>query len=333
MFRLTSLALRGHPLILAYHGFEVLDEARFRPKLFITAGTFRRHLQILRDSGFNVVPLGRIVAGLARGDLPERSVAITVDDGFATTLSVAAPILSEFGFPATVYLTTYYMLKQDPVFDLSVGYLVWKGGPKKAIVSDLDADLRGAWNLGSPGECAALQNALLEFGRRARSEADRQRVCRNLAAAVGVDYDDIVRRAAFRLMSFEEARQLSRHGLEIGLHTHRHTFPVDSETECRREIEDNRRVIEREIGASPEHFCYPSGIFALHQADWLAGLGVRSATTCEPGFVGQGDSPFFLARFLDGEMVSDLEFEAELCGFSAAARKLAGRRPVLAEGR
>jgi len=53
---------------------------------------------------------------------------------------------------------------------------------------------------------------------------------------------------------------------------------------------------------------------------------VESATTCDPGMNRRGDSPFTLRRFLEAARTSQLEFEAELSGFSELLR--AGRALV-----
>jgi hypothetical protein len=51
-------------------------------------------------------------------------------------------------------------------------------------------------------------------------------------------------------------------------------------------------------------------------------LGIKSATTCEPGLVDQHTNPFFMPRFLDGENIDQIVFEAELCGVGHFLRKI-----------
>jgi peptidoglycan/xylan/chitin deacetylase (PgdA/CDA1 family) len=45
---------------------------------------------------------------LASGDLPDRSVVVTFDDGYASTLN-ALPVLNRFGYPGTVFATTDFI--------------------------------------------------------------------------------------------------------------------------------------------------------------------------------------------------------------------------------
>ena len=69
------------------------------------------------------------------------------------------------------------------------------------------------------------------------------------------------------------------------------------------------------------HFCYPSGRWSPEHADVFAQAGVASAVTCEPGFVRPDHAPYELPRILDGENLAQVEFEAELSGFSAFLRR------------
>jgi len=56
-------------------------------------------------------------------------------------------------------------------------------------------------------------------------------------------------------------------------------------------------------------------------------LEIDSATTCIPGLIEstQGNRKYYLPRFLDGENVHMLEFEAEMSGFSYVLRRAVGR--------
>jgi hypothetical protein len=63
---------------------------------------------------------------------PKRAVAITFDDGFHDFHSVAFPLIESFGFPVTLYLTTYYVEYNRPVFDPMVGYFTMEGVATKS---------------------------------------------------------------------------------------------------------------------------------------------------------------------------------------------------------
>src|SRR5215218_5126324 len=106
--------------ILCYHGISLRDEHVADPALYVSRSLFRRRLEHLRGGSYNVLPLGEALSRLYSGKLPDRSVAITFDDGTRDFAEIAVPLLAEFGMPATVYLTTYYCENRLPVFDTSL---------------------------------------------------------------------------------------------------------------------------------------------------------------------------------------------------------------------
>src|SRR3954451_24485649 len=103
-------------LILAYHGISIDDEHLWDPTLFMHPEFFRSRLRSIANAGCTVLPLGEAVRLLYAGQLPERSVALTFDDGTYDFYQRAWPILQEFNFPVTLYLTTFYSQFNRPVF-------------------------------------------------------------------------------------------------------------------------------------------------------------------------------------------------------------------------
>lgn len=322
LFGLARRLTRSRLCILAYHGFAQGDEAQFRGKLFITPATFGRRLDLLKRRGYRVLPLGQALQDQQLRRAAADSVVITIDDGYASTLSVAAPLLRARGFPATVYLTSYHMQTQTPVYDLVIAYMVWKSPLTTARLTCAVQALPQDLDLASPAARERTVARLTKAGHDMNSEGERMDLVRALADALALDFDEIIADQAFRLLTPAEARQLPAWGVEIGLHTHRHRFPPGDLAACRREIADNQSYLAREVGTVTPHFCYPSGVYDPGQWPVLAEAGLASATTCDTGMVRQGDERFGLRRFLDGEMVSDVEFEAEISGFADLLRSL-----------
>lgn len=72
-----------------------------------------------------MLPLGEGLRRLRDGTLPPRSICLTFDDGGYDFFQQAYPLLQKYGFPATVYQTTYYTLLERPVFNLVCSYMLW----------------------------------------------------------------------------------------------------------------------------------------------------------------------------------------------------------------
>ena len=109
---------RRRLLILCYHGISVDREHEWRPRLYMTADQLRSRLELIRDGGYRVLPLIEAIWRLRKGRLPPRSVVLTFDDGGYDFYARALPVLQEFGFASTVYLSTYYCIKRAPIFPL-----------------------------------------------------------------------------------------------------------------------------------------------------------------------------------------------------------------------
>lgn len=326
LFRLARWLTRDRLRILAYHGFSNGEVVAFRPKLFITPETFARRMALLRRRGFAVQTLDEAVRRLRNGEVDGNAVVVTIDDGYASTLYHAAPILARYRIPATVYVTSYYVEHQTPVFDLVVGFMLWKTACDTLVLSWPRGAVSRHWSLASPRDRERCANEIIALGRAAATEGDRVSLCDALGGALAVPYDRIVAEGDFRLMTPGEIGQLRTYGIEVGLHTHRHRFPIGDDEACRREIDDNEARLRRWVELPARHFCYPSGVYAPSQWGLLERCGVASSTTCDVGLVTAGDPCHGLKRFLDGEMVSEVEFDAELCGFSELLRGALQRR-------
>lgn len=73
----------------------------------VSPETFRAHLELLRDNGFNVVDLASALESIKnRQPIAENAVAITFDDGYLNLYTNALPMLLEFGYTATFFIAT-----------------------------------------------------------------------------------------------------------------------------------------------------------------------------------------------------------------------------------
>ena len=91
-----------HPPVLMYHGLTA--RTGLHP-VSLSAERFRRQLALLRRLGYRSVSPVDIADALRSGaPFPPRTFALTFDDGYLDTLTVALPLLVEYGFTATCYL-------------------------------------------------------------------------------------------------------------------------------------------------------------------------------------------------------------------------------------
>jgi peptidoglycan/xylan/chitin deacetylase (PgdA/CDA1 family) len=312
--------------ILCYHGASLDDEHLWNPGLYMAAATLRRRMQLIRESGCTVLPLDEAVRRLYEGRLPPRSLALTFDDGAFDFYSVAYPILREFGFPVTVYLTTYYSEFNRPVYDPMCSYLLWKARGRTARWPEVFGSEEPV-ELAGPGLQSAHERLRRYPAEQRLTGAQKDALLRQLAEALDIDYESILRRRMLQIMSQDEARELARRGVDFQLHTHRHRVSLNKAL-FQREIVENRRRVEEIRGSEAAHFCYPGGVNRPEFAAWLREWSIRSATTCEFGIASRQSDAMRLPRFLDTNTSTEDEFRSWLSG----ARTFLPRR-IAAENR
>jgi peptidoglycan/xylan/chitin deacetylase (PgdA/CDA1 family) len=93
--------------VLGYHDFSATEP---ETEMRIRTEKFRHQMEMLRELKLPVISMEEFQCW-KRGeiDLPERSVMITIDDGWKSVYTDAFPVLKEFGYPFTIFLYTNYI--------------------------------------------------------------------------------------------------------------------------------------------------------------------------------------------------------------------------------
>ena len=115
----TAVAEAGgwHAVAFMYHRF---GEEQY-PATNVTMEQFEAHLDHLEEEGYQVWPIERIVGHMQEGeDVPDRTVAITIDDAYRSVYEAAFPLLRERGVPFSVFVAT------DPIDEGLPGYMTWE---------------------------------------------------------------------------------------------------------------------------------------------------------------------------------------------------------------
>ncbi len=100
--------------ILTYHSVDSSGSA-----ISVSEEQFRAHVRFLASGRVSVVPLAELATHTAKED----AVALTFDDGFLSFSTVASPLLSSTGLPATLFV----------VSDHVGGNNLWKGSSAPSI--------------------------------------------------------------------------------------------------------------------------------------------------------------------------------------------------------
>lgn len=321
-FALCRKFFKDKLLILAYHGSELVDEASFNANLFMKPTTLQNRLNYLNKKGFNIIALDEALTRLQHGDLPIKAIVLTFDDGWHSTGQAAHPIMRQAAVPYTIYVTSYYVETQQPVLNVLLRYVFFKTQVNSIAASELDL----AENQQISLETAAAKNScfsqvldkLLSYSDR----TERETYVLKVATAFAVDLSTVLQERCFHLMTAQLLSQLAVQGVDLQLHTHKHNVDLGQLAALKQDLLQNKTLLKSYAGYTPQHFCYPSGVHDNRTEAVLREIGVLSATTCLPGFVTKKSNYYYLPRFLDGENISQLLFEAEVSGVLEAFRNL-----------
>ncbi|WP_163339448.1 polysaccharide deacetylase family protein [Desulfopila sp. IMCC35008] len=90
-----------HAAVFMYHRF---GEGKY-PSTNIRIDQFEEQLRFIEENEFKVVPLEAIIHALDNGTiLPDKAIAITIDDAYQSVYDVAYPRLQSRGYPFTVFI-------------------------------------------------------------------------------------------------------------------------------------------------------------------------------------------------------------------------------------
>ena len=88
--------------ILTYHSIDDSGSV-----VSVSVANFNKQMRYIRKKGYKTYCLLEMVNCIKRGDkLPYDGIVITFDDGYENNYKEAFPILLEYGYTATIFLTT-----------------------------------------------------------------------------------------------------------------------------------------------------------------------------------------------------------------------------------
>lgn len=301
-------------LILCYHGISLRDEHEWHPLLFLSPEVFESRLRQIRDGGYCVLGLGDALTRLREGTLPPRAVAITFDDGNHDFYARAFPLLEKYGFPATVYQTTYYTDFNRPVFRLICDYMMWQ---RRGTVRGENPWDGQPFDLRTPESRAAAVEQLDQYATQKQGLTGLQKdeLAKRIAGQMEVDWDELTASRILQLMSWQEIQDLARRGIDFQLHTHRHFTPQE-EAPFLRELNDNSERLTKHLNYQATHFCYPCGVHYTNYPHWLRQWGATSAVLCDRGLAQRQDDVMLIPRLLDTMQLTPLEFDCWLSGLA-----------------
>jgi peptidoglycan/xylan/chitin deacetylase (PgdA/CDA1 family) len=96
--------------ILMYHSISKHASQKFK-QFAVSPALFAEQMAYLQQHSYTPITVTQFIKVRTQGEqaLPERPVIITFDDGFADFYTAAFPVLQQYGFAATLYITTMFV--------------------------------------------------------------------------------------------------------------------------------------------------------------------------------------------------------------------------------
>lgn len=248
-----------------------------------------------------------------RKDLPDNSIAITVDDGYRNFLQHGHPIFRRSRIPVTLYA----------VAGFSDGELwLWPDQIEFGLRHTSRTSLRFAIDAGKPMELAlgtseeksSAVTRLTEMLKEVPNEV-RLRFLTEFSNLCAVE---IPRHppAGRESMSWDDLRAVASEGVEIGCHTETHPIlsQLSKTSELEREIRGAKTHMEERLGFTVRHFCYPNGrALDISEAavNCVKEAGFASAVSCVWGLNTVNADRFQIHR-IPFDSTTDLQYAKEL---------------------
>ena len=214
----------------------------------VDAETFSWQMKLI-SRNFTVLNVGEAALLLKQGKLPERSLCVTFDDGYADNVEVALPILQHYSVPTTFFIATGYldggMMWNDTVIE-SV-----RKTPSDHI--DLSERKLGKYNLNNWNERHTAYSEIIKKIKHL-PQVERQELVEWLSSFItDAELPEL-------MMTCDQVRYLHECGMEIGGHTVSHPIlSCISDEQAEQEIADGKKRLEVITQSTINVFAYPNG--------------------------------------------------------------------------
>lgn len=300
--RLTRLLDEQEIAIFLFHGVvtEQTDGVRNYTGKHIHRELFARCMKELAKVGV-ALSMDEVLSHLEDGSpFPNKSFAITFDDGFENNLSVASPILGDVNVPATIYVATEF-IDQNLMSWIDRIENAVEHAPKKSLSLNWTEDKIFLDDTDSRIRFLEAVRTFVKTSPNINSNAFADQLCEQLGAEDwGQENGELDRK-----MNWEQLRTaVGGDLLSIGGHSHTHAIlSFLSPEELDSELDECFGLLEENCGVGPTHFSYPEGLEHCYSENVISALkqrGVRCSPTAIPGTNGVKDDPFHLRRFMVG---------------------------------
>lgn len=225
---------------------------------------------------------------------PRPSVVITFDDGYLDNYLLAFPILKKYQVPAVIYVATGLVGTNGMTWPDQIEYALLNTTKGMFCLTSLCGEEQFLIQSTAQKEQvnARIASALKEI-----PDAQRKALLTELFKVLCVDPHSARKR---KMLSWDEIREMSAHGIEFGAHSHTH--PILSQVpleEAKRDILLSKTILEEQTGKPVHHFAYPNGRaedFTDELREYCREIGFDSVSTVLYGTNHSGSTDLYAIK-------------------------------------
>lgn len=242
-------------VVLIYH--RVKDLELDAQMLAVSPAHFEKQIEYLKTN-YKILSLQELIGCLNKKRIPNKSIVITFDDGYADNLYQAAPILVKYNTPATIFISSGMIDSGLEFWWDSLEYIFLAG--VATIKKKLEIKIAGInynWNI-EKAEDATMVYHKIQVLIKSLPITERDEKIDELYIWSGLQKKQ---RTSHAILLKEELEQLSQlKCIEIGAHTIVHPR-LENETINiqEHEIVGSKTSLENMIGKKVVSFSYPFG--------------------------------------------------------------------------
>lgn len=289
-----SLAIFLFHGVVREHSYAIRNYTRKH----VSEAFFEGCLTELKQHG-NPVSMDDVVTYFHEGiPFPPYSFAITFDDGFENNYSVAAPVLRKHGVPATFYVTTDFVDRNQMSWVDKIEFCFEDVGTGRILLPWSEEST----TFSSPQDARSLLDDI-----RSKVKADPELDVDQLVETIFNQCNRVEVHATDdpldKKMTWAQVAELHNEFLfTIGGHTHTHPIMsfLSHETLVD-EVDVSVRLLKEKAGVEATHYSYPEGLAHCYNEDVIQLLKSRGVICCPTAITGTnmpGADLFHLRRIM-----------------------------------
>lgn len=272
--------------ISMYHYTRDLKHSRYPRIQGLDVSLFDKQIEFL-SSTFNVVTMEQVIdAVMNNGELPERALLLTFDDGYADNYTYALPILEKYKVQGSFFIPGKTFAEHKLLNVNKIHYILAVADINE-LVKDLKKEMdyyRGSEFDYAPTDELYQEYAIanrfdcgdIVFVKRILQTALPEKLRDTISSKLFAKYIDISEeQLAYELyMTEDQVRTMKRHGMHIGIHGYDHYWLANlTKDELQRDISLALDTLDEFVDRKKWVMNYPYGNYSDDVIDYIKDKG------------------------------------------------------------